>query len=136
MTTKVTLHDHASNTLAPAAGSPSPATDIIKAATQEHTITDGRGRQIVLRKPGALAQFRLVEAVGASARNEVYMGMATQLLYVTSINGNEVPPITTKPDLEALIQRLDEDGVEAVFKAVQEHYATVADGDEREALKK
>jgi hypothetical protein len=134
MNTKVTLHDQ--NHLAAPTGVASPAAEIIKAATQEHTVTDARGRQITLRKPGILAQVDLVEAVGNSAKNEVYFTMCSQLLYVDKIDGHDVPPLLSKVDVRALFQRLDEDGYEAVSTGIREHYLPKDDTDERDALKK
>ncbi|MGC5301786.1 hypothetical protein, partial [Escherichia coli] len=49
--------------------------ELIAAAAAEHTVTDASGRVITLRKPGILAQYRLIDALGNSARNEVYVGM-------------------------------------------------------------
>lgn len=92
-------------------------TEMITQAVEVATLSAG-GKQISVKKPGVLSQYRIVEAVGNSAKNEVYMAMILPLLWVTAIDGNEVPPITTKVELEALIQRLGEDGIEAVMKHV------------------
>lgn len=137
--TTVKIHENATsheNPIAAPAGSPSPAREIIKAATQEHTITDARGRQITLRKPGPLAQFRLVEALGATAKNELYMQMALPLTYVAAIDGAEVIPLTTKTDVEAFIQRLGDEGLEAILAALSEQFASPQGESEREAVKK
>jgi len=109
--TKVTLTDPADN----------PAAAI--ADVQRVTVNDALGRAIMLRKPGVLAQFRLVEALGQSAQNQVYMGMVLPLLFVGSIDGGAVVPPTTKGEVEALISRLDEAGIQAVMLGVQEHFA-------------
>ena len=112
-----------------------PSAEIIQAAIKEQTVSDASGRQIKLRKPGPLAQFRLVEAAGDAARNQTYMGMALPLIYVESIDGAPVPAISTKSQLEALINRLGDDGITAVMKAVQEMYGEQDPDGDKEKLK-
>ena len=107
-----------------AAQSSSPSTAVIAAAVSENTIHDARGRAIVLGKPGPLEQYRLVEAAGESAGNSTYMSMILPLIYVKSIEGAIVPNIHKKAHIEALIQRLDDDCINAVMKAVSELYGS------------
>ena len=97
------------------------------------TVTDARGRVIALRRPNVLAQYRMVEAMGKSAENQVYMAMVMPLIYVASIDGDPVPPAATKAQIEALVQRLDEDGLAAVTKGIEERF--LSDGGE-DAVKK
>ncbi|MBO4120286.1 hypothetical protein J5T34_05970 [Cupriavidus gilardii] len=100
-----------------------PSEEVVARAAAEVTVPDARGRQITLRKPGVLSQFRLVEAMGPeAAANDTYRFMCLPLLYVAAIDGDPVLQPTTKMELEALIQRLDEDGL----IAVQEGMAQVA----------
>ena len=113
-----------------------PSEEVIKAANAETTCTDARSRVIRLKKPGILAQYRLIEALGDTAKNEVYMSMVLPLIFVTQIDEDAVHLPTSKPQLEALIQRLDEEGIAAVMKAVQEHYGKADPEADREALKK
>ncbi|KAJ8134849.1 hypothetical protein OY671_011938 [Metschnikowia pulcherrima] len=96
-------------------------------------VTDDAGRSITSRKPGVSAQFRLVEAMGDSARNQVYMGMIVPLLFVAAIDGEEVSEPGTKGEVEASIKRLDEHGVQAVMVGVQEHFSVT---DKDAAVKK
>lgn len=103
-----------------------PSEQIVKQAAQEHSVTDSRGRLIMLKRPNPLAQFKIVEIVGGdAAENRVYMSMVLPLIYVTSIDGMPTPPIQNKGQLEALIQRLDEDGITAVSRAVGERYGGI-----------
>lgn len=113
-----------------------PSEEVIKAANAATTCTDARSRVIRLKKPGILAQYRLIEALGDTAKNEVYMSMVLPLIFVTAIDEDTVHLPTSKPQLEALIQRLDEEGIAAVMKAVQEHYGKADPEADREALKK
>lgn len=113
-----------------------PSEQLIANAAQEVKITDARGRKITLRKPGVLAQYRLIEAVGPdTARNTVYMNMTLPLIYVSDIDGAIVPAPTTKAQVEALITRLDEDGINAVVLGVNENFGVSDPEADRETLK-
>jgi hypothetical protein len=93
------------------------------AVAQPVKVTDARGREITLRKPPVLAQFRFVEALGKSAENQSYLAMTMPLIFIGAIDGVAVPTPNTKGEVEALIQRLDEEGLEALMTGVQEHFA-------------
>lgn len=99
-----------------------PSEQILAKAQVEFDVTDDRGRVIKLKKPGVLAQYRLIEILADSAKNEVYMAMVLPLIYVTSIDGDAVHQPISKREVEALIQQLDEDGINAVMAGVQEHF--------------
>lgn len=99
-----------------------PSDQVIQKAVAEVEVIDKRARIIKLKKPGVLAQYRLIEVLGDSAKNEVYMGMVLPLIFVCSIDGDPVYSPAKKSEVEALIQRLDEDGIAAVMEGVQEHF--------------
>jgi len=103
-------------------GTETPSQQVIRSATAETTVTDARGRTITLKKPGILAQYRLVEMMGDSASNETYMNMILPVLFVSAIDGEAVLAPNTKREIEALIQRLDEEGIAAVVAGVQEKF--------------
>ena len=114
-----------------------PADQAIAKAVETATVTDALGRVIVLRKPGVLAQFRLVEVAGDSAKNEVYMRMILPLIYVTEIAGDPIPIPANKLQLEALITRLDDDGIEAVGTCAAENWGKKEDPEaDKNAIKK
>lgn len=115
--------------------SPTPSDQVVAKATAETVITDGRGRSIRLKKPGVLAQFRLIEVLGDTAKNEVYMAMVLPLLFVTEIDGETIFPPSRKSEVEALIQRLDEDGIGAVQAAVMQNFGGSNPDADRAALK-
>lgn len=112
-----------------------PSAEVVAKATAEVTVTDARGRVITLKKPGVLAQFRLVEALGESAKNQVYMGMVMPLIYVAAIDGDPVFQPSKKSEVEALIQQLDEDGLTAVMAKAQEAFGKSDPETDRAALK-
>lgn len=109
-----------------------PSEDIVKA--QEFDVIDAKARVIKLRRPGSLAQYRLVEAIGDAASNQTYMGMVLPLIYIASIDGE---PVTTrsKAQVEALIQRLDDDGIKAVMEGVQANFGSPDPEADKAALK-
>ncbi|AST27079.1 hypothetical protein [Ralstonia pseudosolanacearum] len=104
--------------------------------TDGMTVTDAKGRSITLKRPALLAQFRLVEAAGDSATNAAYMNMIRPLLFVTAIDGEIAPPPTSKIQIEALIQRVGEEGYEAVAAALLAEMGTTTEEEEVAALKK
>ncbi len=91
-------------------------------ANPEVMETDARGRVLTFKRPGVLAQFRLIEMLGDSAKNEVFVSMVLPLLYLMQINDDTVH-FSTRRELDALIQELDEDGIACVVASVQKHYA-------------
>jgi hypothetical protein len=100
----------------------SPSAAVMKSANAEHVVFDSRGRAITLKKPGVLAQFKIVEILGDTASNQTFMGMVFPTLYVAAIDGDPVSRPTKRAELDALIQRLDEEGIEAIMKGVPEHF--------------
>lgn len=98
-------------------------------------VIDNNARVIGLKKPSTLAQFRLVEILGPLAENRVYMNMVLPLVFVTSIEGDPVSMPSTKLQIDALIQRLDDAGVEAVMKGVVEHFGSVDPDADKAAVK-
>lgn len=112
-----------------------PTEQVIAKANAEEVVTDPKGRSIKLKKPGVLAQFRLVEALGETAQNAVYMGMVMPLIFVAEIDGDPVFPPNTKREVEALIQRLDTDGVNFVAQTVQDKFGQTDPEKDKAALK-
>lgn len=100
----------------------SPSQQAVAKAAAEVTVTDATGRKITLRKPGVLAQYRLIEMLGDTAKNGVYVRMALPMMYVATIDGDPVAQPARKSELEALIQRLEEPGVACVMEGVAEHF--------------
>lgn len=113
-----------------------PSEQVVAQARAEVSTEDALGRKITLRKPGVLAQYRLIEAIGDSASNRVYLAMVMPLNYVASIDGDPVEIPTTKRQIEALIQRLGDEGVDSVIAGVNAHFGIVDPEDEQESLKK
>lgn len=111
----------------------SPSAQLVQAAASEVVVTAANGRIIKLKKPGVLAQFRLIKILGDSAKNQVYTSMMLPLIYVAELDGDPVLQPQSERELEALIMRLDDAGVEAVMNGVQENFgAANPDADKAE----
>jgi hypothetical protein len=110
---------------------PTPSQAVVRAANEEFSTTDSLGRTIVLKKPGVLAQFDLIEALGDLAKNDVYRVMCIPAIYVVSIDGVVAPPPSNKAQMRALISRLGEEGFAAINKEIRERFPQDDDeGDE------
>lgn len=113
-----------------------PSQTIVKQAAARVTIEDGNGRSITLQKPGVLAQFRLIKILGPeTARNTTYVQMVLPLTYVVDIDGMVVAQPNTEREIDALISRLDEEGVTAVMIGVQEHFGSGSAEQAKEEIK-
>jgi hypothetical protein len=107
-----------------------PSQGIVRAANQVTQVTDARGRVIGVKKIGALDRMRMFEAVGAeNSKNEPYLGYASLAFHVGSIDGDPVTRPGTKAQLEALIQRLDDDGMNAVAEKLPDLYGQSGDAE-------
>ncbi len=96
-----------------------PSDIIVKAASASGQKVDKRGRLIAVRKLGPLQKLRLHEMVGANASGiDAYMQAAILAASVIKIGDDAVPFPSSKMQLEALVERLDEDGLSAVQDAL------------------
>lgn len=95
-----------------------PSQQLVAHAKAEVVTTDARGREIKLRKPAPLQKLRFFEAMGESSSNPLWGNTIAPLMYVSAIDGDSVPTPTTKREIEALYQRLDEEGMEAIDAAL------------------
>jgi hypothetical protein len=108
-------------TLGPKAETPTEA--VVNAANATVMVTDAKGRQITVKKIGALDRMRLFELIGPdNVKNEAYLGYATLAYAAVKIDGEDVPRPTSKLALEGLVQRLDDDGLASVAKAIAKNF--------------
>jgi hypothetical protein len=83
-------------------------------------VTDLRGRRIELRPVGVLAQLRLFKVLGPElSENGAYVGLARLAAAVSAIDGVPVPFPANEAGIEAALERLGDDGVDAVAEAVK-----------------
>jgi uncharacterized protein YbjT (DUF2867 family) len=107
----------------------------VKKAAEAVTIDTPNGLTVTLKKPGVLSQFRLVKILGEAAKNQVYVSMVIPITFVAAIDGKPVNYPNTEREIEATIQRLDEEGVTAVMNAVMEHFGGESPEEQKEEVK-
>lgn len=116
--------------------SATPSEQAIAKAAATVEVKDSRGRMITLKKAPVLAQYDLIEALGETAKNDVYVAMTLPLIYITAINGDPIVTPVNKLQIRALIQQLGEEGVNCVMTAVQEHFGGAGVEGDKAAIKK
>ena len=78
-------------------------------------IEDALGRRLGVRKVGPLERMRIFKACGPeNSRIEQYVGTATLAYAVAEIDGEPVSPPSTERQIEALVMRLGDEGLDAV----------------------
>lgn len=112
-----------------------PSQQLVKAADAAITIETPNGLTITLKKPGVLSQFRLVKMLGASASNTTYVNMVLPITYITAIDGRGVQYPNNEREIEALITRLDDEGVDAVMNAVYSAFGKQNPDEDKAAVK-
>lgn len=96
-----------------------PSERIVSEAAQEFDVTDSAGRVLRIRRPGALDRLRLFKAVGPTlSTNERYVGYAMLAMCVSSIDGVPQPSPSNEGQLEALVQRLGDEGMVAIGRGL------------------
>ncbi len=107
---------------APPAAATAPASRFSKVQVHDErtaTAVDSRGRAIKVRKLSALDRVRLFRALGATdSENKILQTYAATAAAVTELDGAPVPFPSTSLQLDALIGRLDETGLEAAVRAL------------------
>jgi hypothetical protein len=101
----------------PEPAAPTDAVTLIDAKTA--MIRDTRGRMIKVKKLSAIDRVRLFKALGAEAsENRQVMNYSALAASVTELNGDHIPFPATSLQVDGLISRLDDDGLEAVVTAL------------------
>jgi hypothetical protein len=123
--TKVTVRSEAEAAVSPApAETPaSPPKSPSRPSRAPVVTTDAQGRVLTLKPLSALDKMRLSEIVGAdNAHNVEFMGYAMVAYHVVAIDGEDVPRPRTRLQLDALVGRLDDDGLQAGLEVIARHF--------------
>jgi hypothetical protein len=97
-------------------------------------IVFSNGMKMKIRKPRAVAQLRLISVVGADdAKNQVYMSLVSPLLWIEEIDDEPVGMIMSKRELEALFERVGDDGLTAILERIAAQLQPAASEAESEA---
>lgn len=99
-----------------------PTEEILKQTQKEITVTDKRGRKITLKKYTYLRETQFIRMLGDSAQNDRYINGVLPILYVVSIDEDRILTPNTQRELDAIISRLDEDGMLAISKGIMENF--------------
>jgi hypothetical protein len=96
-----------------------PSARLVAAAQAASETTDALGRRLTLRRLTALDKLRLFKAAGPQlAQNPPWLGTALLAASVTAIDDIPVPPPISEGQIEAIVQRLGDDGINAVSAAL------------------
>jgi hypothetical protein len=95
-------------------------TVVVSAASAAETVVDASGRTLAVRMLTALDKLRLFKAVGpVLAQNAPYLGMAMLACSVSAIDDVPIPMPANEAQVEGLVQRLGDHGIDAVAGLVQ-----------------
>lgn len=110
---------------------PTPSEKVVVSAAQSVDVGDSLGRRIMVKRPLLSEQLDLMVIVGPEAsKNDMYMAMMNVLLHVQSIDDDPVLPLTSKKAIDEMVNKLGNEGVEAVTKAMSEHFSKTFTVDE------
>jgi hypothetical protein len=95
------------------------------------TVTDKRGRKITIRRVGPLLRTRLYKLMGAeNSRNIPLLGEYQMAISVVAIDDEQIPFPTAESFISALLDRLDDDGLQAVAKGWRDNkWVDIEEGD-------
>ena len=99
-----------------------PSQTVVRAANEIVPITDALGRTIGIKRLGPVQRLHMLKLIGG--QNEHYMGMASLAFLVESIDGTPIAKPVNELQLDGLIGRLGDEGIETVAAGVVEHFGT------------
>jgi hypothetical protein len=108
---KVTIHDKPQDT---------PSQAIVREANGVFIVRDVNGREIGIKKLNALERLKMLKVIGGF--NDNALGYASLAFHVASIDGNIVNRPVTEAQVESIIQKLDDEGLNAVSIGIVEHF--------------
>lgn len=115
------VEDPSPATREPAAGAPHNPTGagVQLFGTREASVVDSTGRIIKVIRRSALDRMRMFRAAGPeNSDNRSWMIYATLASMVTEIGGIKYPMPSSVIQIEAMVQTLDDHGIEAVAAAL------------------
>ena len=96
-----------------------PTESVLAAANERLTAIASDGRVVVVRQLTALDKLRLLKAAGpALAENQAWLGVAMLAASVAEIDGVPVPRPVSEQQIEALVGRLGDVGLDAAASAL------------------
>ncbi len=106
----------------------SPSQAIVAKANEVIRFADAKGRTIGIKRLGVLDRARFFEMIGGdNANNPAFLSLAVPAQMTIELDGNLIGRPTSRRDLEGRMSLLDEEGIEAINKAIVENFG---DGEE------
>ena len=103
---------------------PTPSEKVVASAAQSVEVVDSLGRRILVKRPLLSDQLDVMVVVGPEAsKNDMYMAMMNVLLHVQAIDDEPILPLTSKKTVDEMVNKLGNEGVEAVTGAISEHFS-------------
>jgi hypothetical protein len=125
------------NNDAPLPSAETPTDTIVKALAKTAEVTDSTGRKISVRRLSPLDRMRLFAIAGKDlSTNTPWMGMAALAVSCVGIDGEQVAKPASKMQIEALVERLGDEGIEAIGAAYVEIFGVTVEDDENKELEK
>src|SRR6185437_13049788 len=110
---------------------PSRSQEIIAEASKTVPVKDARGRAIEVRRPNNVTRRNARKAMSAESQTKMALMAEAMLAFlVVSIEGAPVLPPDNETKVEALQDRLGDDGVDAVAEALEIMFPKKKDGDD------
>lgn len=101
-----------------AAPAETPSQKPSRAGSGLRQVKDSLGRSIGIRKIGPLERMRLFKAIGPqNSKNEQYLGIAMLAYSCAEIDGEPVSAPLSEVQMEALVTRLGDEGIDAAGRA-------------------
>jgi hypothetical protein len=98
-----------------------PSQAIIQSSNQPFEARDKNGRKLLVRRLTALDTLRLFKAAGpVLSQNESWLAMAGLAFSILEIDGIPVPTPVNEPQIESIIERLGEVGLQTVADTIKD----------------
>ena len=110
-----------------------PSEEIINSKNILHEITDERGRSITLKQPKLVDQYKFIRVLGKDSENAVFAQIVTPLLWVKSIDDVPFSMPSSLNEIWAAVDRLDEEGIDAINEFVKKLAIELSESNEGEA---
>ena len=105
-----------------------PTQAVAASARATLVVIDARGRSITVRRLSPLARMNMIRIIpAADGEKAQYVGYCALACGVAEIDGERYPNPTSIRQIEAIVQTLDDDGLEAVGRGMQELLGLNAD---------